>query len=218
MRLSLRFVLPLTLVLAAIAYAVTPLVDQLTQRWFIRDLDIRASLVVNTIQEPLEDLLESDRQNRVREFFNRITQDERLYALGYCSLAGGPALASLFFPAELSCEKIAGWESESDHLLERPPPKAAKRFEHRDKRCRRTHQQTSIERHRRHAEFLRQEFNLGVLARRQNAQHLQKAARTGLGQGLVRAHRAGCSSRRAGNTCRPRGRASRSPRSCPPIP
>jgi len=57
MRLSLRFVLPLILVLAGIAYAVMPLVDQLTLRWFVRDLDIRSSLIVNTVQDPLREQL-----------------------------------------------------------------------------------------------------------------------------------------------------------------
>ncbi len=49
MRLSLRFILPLALTLAAIAYAVIPLVDRFTLQWFVRDLDIRTSLIANTI-------------------------------------------------------------------------------------------------------------------------------------------------------------------------
>jgi len=53
MRLSLRFILPLALTLAAIAYAVIPLVDRFTLQWFVRDLDIRTSLIANTIQDPL---------------------------------------------------------------------------------------------------------------------------------------------------------------------
>jgi len=57
MRLSLRFVLPLMLVLAGIAYANVPLVDQMTLNWFVRDLDMRSSLIANTIQEPLQELL-----------------------------------------------------------------------------------------------------------------------------------------------------------------
>ena len=51
MRLSLRFVLPLMLVLAGIAYAVTPLVDRLTLSWFVHDLNSRSSLIANTIQD-----------------------------------------------------------------------------------------------------------------------------------------------------------------------
>jgi len=85
MRLSLRFVLPLILVLAGIAYAVAPLVDQLTLRWFVRDLDSRSSLIANTIQEPLQEQLAADKKVKIVEFFNRITQNERLYAVGYCA-------------------------------------------------------------------------------------------------------------------------------------
>ena len=45
MRLSLRFVIPLAIALGAIAYGVVPLVDELTLKWFVRDLDIRRNLV-----------------------------------------------------------------------------------------------------------------------------------------------------------------------------
>ena len=38
---------------------VVPLVDQLTLRWFVRDLDIRADLVANSMQEPLQEQLRS---------------------------------------------------------------------------------------------------------------------------------------------------------------
>jgi trehalose 6-phosphate synthase len=85
MRLSLRFVLPLMLVLAGIAYAVAPLVDQLTLKWFVRDLDIRATLIANTIQEPLQEQLAAGKKAKIGAFFARITQDERLYAVGYCA-------------------------------------------------------------------------------------------------------------------------------------
>lgn len=77
MRLSLRFVLPLGLVLIAIAYAVVPLVDQLTLRWFVRDLDIRSALIADTLQEPLKEQLAAGKRDKITSFFARITQDER---------------------------------------------------------------------------------------------------------------------------------------------
>src|SRR2546422_2904417 len=43
MPLSLRFVVPLALALAAIAYAVVPLVDRLTFQWFVRDRPLHVS-------------------------------------------------------------------------------------------------------------------------------------------------------------------------------
>jgi trehalose 6-phosphate synthase len=109
MKLSLRFVLPLVLVLVAIAYAVVPLVDQLTLRWFVRDLDIRSSLIANTIEEPLSEQLARGNKAKIADFFARITQDQRLYAIGYCpSLAEKPVASSLF-PQEIQCNTLDRW-------------------------------------------------------------------------------------------------------------
>ena len=118
MRLSLRFILPLFLVLAGIAYAVAPLVDQLTLRWFVRDLDSRSTLIANTIQEPLQEQLAADKQTKIEEFFNRLTQDERLYAVGYCAASSGPVLASRWLPTQIRCADLARWEGPGDHLLQ----------------------------------------------------------------------------------------------------
>ncbi len=52
MRLSLRFLIPLMLALGAFAYVAVPLADTLMQRWFVRDLDMRSSLIAATVQEP----------------------------------------------------------------------------------------------------------------------------------------------------------------------
>ena len=106
MRLSLRFVIPLLLALAAFAYAVVPLVDKLTLRWFVRDLDIRASLVANTVQEPMQDLLRTGNRTRMVQFFTRITQDERLFAIGFCPAAPGEPVATPTLPSEVSCSAL----------------------------------------------------------------------------------------------------------------
>ena len=85
MRLSLRFVLPLLVVLAVLASAMMPLVDRLTVQWFVKDLDLRATLIATTSEEPIRQLVAFDDRAGLREFFSRLTQDERLYAVGYCS-------------------------------------------------------------------------------------------------------------------------------------
>ncbi|MFO0215659.1 MAG: trehalose-6-phosphate synthase [Burkholderiales bacterium] len=112
--------MPLLLVLAAIAYAIAPLVDRLTLRWFVRDLDIRAELITNTIQDPLQELLLAGRKAKVAEYFARITQDERLYAIGYCALPTSEAVASKSLPKEISCSTLAKWNAAEDHLLTSP--------------------------------------------------------------------------------------------------
>ena len=118
MKLSLRFVLPLMLVLAGFAYALAPLVDQLTLRWFVRDLDIRASLIASTIQEPLQEQLAAGKKAKIGDFFSRISQDERLYAVGYCATPAATALASRSLPAEIRCDQLQRWQGPGDHLLE----------------------------------------------------------------------------------------------------
>ena len=57
LRLTLRFVVPLIVVMTLLAFLVVPLVDKLTLRWSVRDLDMRSKLITSTFQEPLGDLL-----------------------------------------------------------------------------------------------------------------------------------------------------------------
>ena len=84
MRLSLRFLVPLLIAIGAFAYVAVPLADALMLRWFVRDLDIRSSLIATTVQEPLADLVTAKSRPRIAAFFNRMLQDERLYAIGLC--------------------------------------------------------------------------------------------------------------------------------------
>src|SRR5574339_86571 len=105
MPLSLRFVVPLALALAAIAYAVVPLVDRLTFQWFVRDLDARGALIAQTAQEPLAELMFESRgaRTRVLRYFQRIMEGERIYALGYCDRAGKLLYATSAFPGAVRC-------------------------------------------------------------------------------------------------------------------
>ncbi|HWI37620.1 MAG TPA: trehalose-6-phosphate synthase [Burkholderiales bacterium] len=105
MPLSLRFVVPLALGLAAIAYAVVPLVDKLTFQWFVRDLDARGALIAQTAQEPLSELVREPRgaRTRVHRYFERIMQGERIFAIGLCDRAGHLAYASPTYPQAVQC-------------------------------------------------------------------------------------------------------------------
>ena len=103
MRLSLRFILPLAITLAAIAYAVVPLVDRLTLHWFVRDLDIRTQLITRTIQEPLADLVREGSRPKVLRYFERLIQDERLFAVGYCDPQHKLIYKTVTFPSSIGC-------------------------------------------------------------------------------------------------------------------
>jgi trehalose 6-phosphate synthase len=118
MRLSLRFVIPLVLALAAFAYVAVPLVDRLTLQWFERDVDMRASLIANTVQEPLQDLTRTGNRARMLRYFAHITQDERLYAIAFCPSAEGAVIAVPTFPPAIRCDGLAEFADPSGRLLQ----------------------------------------------------------------------------------------------------
>jgi trehalose 6-phosphate synthase len=120
MRLSLRFIVPLLLALAAIAYAILPLVDKLTVRWFVRDLDMRAGLIANTIQESNQDLANPGNRTKLLQFFTRITEDQRVYAIGFCPGPDQKLLATTAMPSEVDCAALGQFDGPSGHMLESP--------------------------------------------------------------------------------------------------
>ncbi|HWA40056.1 MAG TPA: trehalose-6-phosphate synthase, partial [Gemmatimonadales bacterium] len=119
MRLSLRFILPLLLVLGALAYAVVPLADRFTIRWFIRDLDVRAGLVANSAHDAIEELTRSGDPTRLRAYFTRLTQDERLYAVVFCPPTGAP-VETARLPETIQCATATGYPPGAGQRLATP--------------------------------------------------------------------------------------------------
>lgn len=118
MRLSLRFLLPLIIVLAVIAYALSPLVDNLTLKWGKRDLDMRGKLIAETISDTLIPLVQQGNKSRVETLFNRVTRDEKLLAIAYCN----PRLLLLYhtpsLPTEINCRNFAKRADDTGEIVE----------------------------------------------------------------------------------------------------
>ncbi|MGE5161974.1 MAG: alpha,alpha-trehalose-phosphate synthase (UDP-forming) [Betaproteobacteria bacterium] len=108
LRLSLRFLLPLALAMLAMAYFTVPVVDSLTLRWFMRDLDIRAGTIGRALEEPVLDAVERDAWRRVDSQLERIASDERLLALGVCNVAGDLVRKTRLMPGGLDCRTVDG--------------------------------------------------------------------------------------------------------------
>ena len=88
MKLSLRFIVPLLVVLFLIALSITPLVDTLTFHWFTRDLDLRGKLISNAVHDSLARRLALGEKSKIVSLLTKITLDDRLMAAGYCSSDG----------------------------------------------------------------------------------------------------------------------------------
>jgi trehalose 6-phosphate synthase len=88
-------------------------------RWFTRDLDIRAKLVATTVEDAVQDLVQVDNKARVRQLFAKITQDERLFAMGYCAAPTSKPIATPSLPAELACDSLTRFTGEdpATHVL-----------------------------------------------------------------------------------------------------
>lgn len=105
LRLQLRFLVPLVLTLVGAAYLAAPLMDQLTLRWFVRDLNSRAVLVASTIAEPVGEALAAERPVRLRRLLERTLQDERLFAVALCTPEARLMEASERYPRDLGCDR-----------------------------------------------------------------------------------------------------------------
>lgn len=118
-QLSLRFIFPLALVLGLFALALLPLVDDLTRRWFLRDLDTRSQMVAASLREPALDYLTLQDAEGMRTLFDRSVHDGKLRALGFCDAAGTLLYRSSNFPVQLSCDgKASGNLLVTESMLE----------------------------------------------------------------------------------------------------
>jgi trehalose 6-phosphate synthase len=120
MRLSLRFLLPLALVLAILAYAVIPLVDSLTLKWFVKDLENRAQLIGRMVEGPLGDLLAGESKSKLLPYFNRIIQDERLFAIGFCDRSNRLLYKTQTYPDAIACEGSSTIRAGETALIQLP--------------------------------------------------------------------------------------------------
>lgn len=105
LNLQLRFLIPLVLTLVAAAYLALPLMDQLTLHWFSRDLNIRGALVATTLSDAIGEASGAPNEARLQPLFDRAVQDERLVALGLCSLDGTLLTHTASFPKDLRCSE-----------------------------------------------------------------------------------------------------------------
>jgi trehalose 6-phosphate synthase len=118
MKLSLRFILPLAVVLSLLAYGVIPLVDGLTLQWAIRDLDMRSKLIANTMEAPLADLLVSESRSKLLVYFHRVIQDERLFALGFCDTRNRLAYKTQTYPDTITCRDASTLQADSTAVVQ----------------------------------------------------------------------------------------------------
>jgi trehalose-6-phosphate synthase len=116
MSLSLRFILPLMLVLALVAYAVVPVIDDFTLKWFTRDLDTRTKIIATSVHDSLANYLKENANVKIAQLFHRMIQDDRLYAVGLCDQSKRLIVKTQTFPRQLTCQSPRTFDTPSGLL------------------------------------------------------------------------------------------------------
>ncbi len=106
-----RFLLPLVAALTGVAFLIAPLAEDLVSRWFQRDVELRATLVFQSVESHLVDIWAQDKRKEIyKKLFNNIARDERVLAVGLCSAEREMLVKTAQWPAAITCPSPAAKE------------------------------------------------------------------------------------------------------------
>jgi len=101
-----KFGVPLLVALGGAIYLAIPVADRVLTEWFQADVDMRAQLVFNSIEEGLEPLFVTRSEPQIRRYLARIASDRRLVAVTVCASDGKVLHTSDNVPKEVECPKV----------------------------------------------------------------------------------------------------------------
>jgi trehalose-6-phosphate synthase len=116
----LRFVLPVALASCVVAYFGLPYIQRLLAEWFRSDVELRAQLVMHSMEEPITDLVENGSEARLRAYLAKIATDERLLAILVCRPNGATIFKSERTPTAISCDAEGGSHPARSHIMQLP--------------------------------------------------------------------------------------------------
>lgn len=104
----------LALVAAAIIIAaVAPISSIMVEGWSRHDIDLRAQLIFRSIRDQVENGIATGSNIDLVSYFDRLAEDERLLALGYCTAQGELRYATKQFPATITCADVTHVKADS---------------------------------------------------------------------------------------------------------
>jgi trehalose 6-phosphate synthase len=100
---ALRYVLPVGATVSLVALVFVPYIDGILDGWFRSDVQMRASLVMNSIEEPLGRLLDQSDLERARGYLSRVASDERLLGVVVCDPGDARVVRTQLVPVGIGC-------------------------------------------------------------------------------------------------------------------
>jgi len=93
--------------------AASPFTSSFMQQWSRADVETRSKLVFNLMRGNLEEDLSQNRTAAVAALFERIAEDEKVLAVGFCDARGRLRYSTKLMPSGFSCEKAARTDTDS---------------------------------------------------------------------------------------------------------
>ncbi len=102
-----RTVLPLLLAAGVVAYFGLPYIDRLLTEWFRSDVELRARLLMSSMDESLPTLIAKGDQQGLRKYTSKIIADQRVLGILICLPHGGTVFKTELVPTAVNCESTA---------------------------------------------------------------------------------------------------------------
>ncbi|MGA2862654.1 MAG: trehalose-6-phosphate synthase [Steroidobacteraceae bacterium] len=102
-----RTVLPLLLAAGVVAYFGLPYIDRLLTEWFRSDVELRARVLMSSLEESLPALVARSDQQGLRKYTAKIIADQRVLGILICLPRGGTVFKTELVPTAVNCESTA---------------------------------------------------------------------------------------------------------------
>jgi trehalose-6-phosphate synthase len=116
----LRFVLPVAFASCVVAYFGLPYIERLLAEWFRSDVELRAQLVMHSMEEPITEFVEQGNEWRLRTYLAKTTADERLLAVFVCRTDGTTIFKTERAPAAITCEAAGQPNGAATRIMQLP--------------------------------------------------------------------------------------------------
>ena len=115
-----RTVLPLLLAAGVVAYFGLPYIDRLLTEWFRSDVQLRARLLMSSMDDSLPALIAKGDPQGLRRYTAKIIADQRVLGILICLPHGGTVFKTELVPTAVNCESTADL-TDGESVVRRAP-------------------------------------------------------------------------------------------------
>src|SRR5258706_3553898 len=113
-----RYVAVSAAVAGALILVLMPLASALHRQWARHDVEAHSRAVFDSVREVVSHQITDGGAASLAALFERLTQEEKLLAIGYCDQAGQLRLPTKQMPANFSCAQLARTDTASYSTIE----------------------------------------------------------------------------------------------------